>query len=75
MQGPDPTPAPLDHILGKGDANAPALSGRFGTLSYAELDALVGRVAAGLRARALVPGDRVAAWLAAAEAHAGQDRK
>ncbi|MBY8821282.1 acyl-CoA ligase (AMP-forming), exosortase A system-associated [Sphingomonas colocasiae] len=61
---PDPVPQPLDHILAKGDAHAPALVLRSGTLDYLALDALVGRAAAGLRARGLVPGDRVAAWLA-----------
>lgn len=64
MTQPDPVPQPLDHILAKGDGNAPALLLRSGTLSFAELDALVGRIAAGLRARGLDPGDRVAAWLA-----------
>lgn len=58
-----PNPRPLDHILGKGANNAPALSGRFGTLTYAELEESVGRNAAGLRARGLQKGDRVAAWL------------
>jgi acyl-CoA ligase (AMP-forming) (exosortase A-associated) len=61
---PDPVPQPLDHILSKGDAHAPALVLRSGTLDYAALDALVGRAAAGLRARGLESGDRVAAWLA-----------
>ena len=64
MLQPDPVPQPLDHILAKGDAHAPALVLRSGTLDYQTLDALVGRAAAGLRARGLVPGDRVAAWLA-----------
>jgi len=61
---PDPVPQPLDHILDKGDAHAPALVLRSGTLDYAALDDLVGRAAAGLRARGLKSGDRVAAWLA-----------
>lgn len=64
MPTPDPIPQPLDHILLKGDANAPALLLRSGTLTYAELDHLVGQAASGLRARGLEPGDRVAAWLA-----------
>ena len=64
MPQPDPVPQPLDHILSKGDAHAPALVLRSGTLDYAALDALVGRAAAGLRARGLDSGDRVAACLA-----------
>ena len=41
--------------------NKPALVTDTRTLSYAELDALSGRVAAALAARGIAPGDRV--WL------------
>lgn len=57
------TPRPLDHLVLRGAADAPALAARFGTLSYAQLDELTGRMADGLLALGLAPGDRVAAWL------------
>jgi acyl-CoA ligase (AMP-forming) (exosortase A-associated) len=63
VQGPDPTPRPLDHLTLRGEAGAPALVTREGVLDYAGLERAVGALAAGLKARGLVQGDRVASWL------------
>ena len=63
MQSPDPSPRPLDHLTLLGAAGAPALATREGMLDYAALDQAVGRLAAGLKARGLAPGARVASWL------------
>lgn len=63
MQGPDPTPRPLDHLALRGEAGAPALVSREGVLDYAGLEAAVGSLAAGLKARGIAHGDRVASWL------------
>jgi acyl-CoA ligase (AMP-forming) (exosortase A-associated) len=52
----------LDRLTLRGDAQAPALVDRAGTLRFAELDAAVGSLAAHLRERA-EPGDRIASWL------------
>jgi acyl-CoA synthetase (AMP-forming)/AMP-acid ligase II len=60
---PDPTPYPLDHLTSRGEADASALTVGQQTLSYRELEALVGRTAAGLLEQGLVPGDRVASWM------------
>ena len=63
MAGPDPTPEPLDHLAHRGRPEAPALAADGQTITYAGLDALVGRVAAALLAAGLGPGDRVASWM------------
>jgi acyl-CoA ligase (AMP-forming) (exosortase A-associated) len=60
----DPTPRPLDHLALIGPRDAPALVDRSGTLDHAGLDRAVSAVAAGLRARGLRRGDRVASWVA-----------
>ena len=60
---PDPTPLPLDHLTSRGMAEAPALTVGQQTLSYRELEQLVGRTAAALLEQGLVPGDRVASWM------------
>lgn len=60
---PDPTPRPLDHLTLRGDRAAPALVTREGALDYAGLEAAVGALAGGLRARGLAAGDRIASWL------------
>ncbi|MEO6582032.1 MAG: AMP-binding protein [Sphingomicrobium sp.] len=60
---PDPTPCPLDHLASRGKADAPALTVGQQTLSYAELEQLVGGTAAALLASGLNPGDRVASWM------------
>jgi len=63
LHTPDPTPRPLDHLTLRGNADAPALITREGLLDYAGLDAMVGALAAALKARGLGHGDRVASWL------------
>ncbi|HEV2079042.1 MAG TPA: AMP-binding protein, partial [Allosphingosinicella sp.] len=63
MQGPDPTPRPLDHLTLRGAAGAPALITREGILDYHGLESGVGALAGALKARELEPGDRVASWL------------
>ncbi len=63
MQAPDSTPFPLDHLTLRGAPEAPALVTREGLLDYAALERSVGSLAAGLKARGLAPGDRVASWL------------
>ena len=59
----DPTPFPLDHLTGRGAADAPALTVGQQTLSYGELDMLVGKTAAALLGQGLDRGDRVASWM------------
>src|SRR3954464_6805834 len=63
LQTPDPTPRPLDHLTLRGKSDAPALVTREGALDYAGLEAMVGALAAALKARGLRHGDRVASWL------------
>ncbi len=63
LETPDPTPWPLDHLALRGAPDAPALVTREGALDYAGLEAAVGALAAGLKARGLAYGDRVASWL------------
>ena len=67
MQSPDtnpcPDPRPLDHLPGCGDPAATALIDREGPLDFAGLEAAVGALAAGLAARRLAKGARVASWL------------
>ena len=63
LAAPDPTPCPLDHLTLRGDPAAPALVTREGALDYAGLEQAVGRLAAALLGRGLLPGDRVASWL------------
>lgn len=54
---------PLDRLTLRGPPDAPALTDRAGTLSHAQLEAMVGALAAALLARGLRHGDRVATWL------------
>ena len=63
MQVPDSTPFPLDHLSLRGRPDATALITREGALDYAGLEAAVGALAAGLKARGLAHGDRVGSWL------------
>ena len=60
----DPKPRPLDHLATMGERSAPALTDKAVTIDHATLDRLVGAIAAGLLARGLVAGDRVASWAA-----------
>ena len=48
----DPVPQPIDHVLA-GAADAPALVDRSGTLSYAELEDRVARLAGWLAAQGI----------------------
>ncbi len=59
----DPVPRPLDHLALRGERDAPALVADGETISCAELDAQVGRIAAALLAAGCAPGDRVASWM------------
>src|SRR5688500_7860707 len=63
VQAPDPTPRPLDHLTLMGDAAAPALATGESGLDFAGLGQAAGALAAGLAARGLEPGGRVASWL------------
>ncbi len=58
----DPTPFPLDHLAKRGAPGDLALIAGDRRLTYAELDAQVGRTAA-LLAEGRRPGDRVASWM------------
>ena len=55
---------PVDHLLAMGGADRPALAGKAGAMSYAELECAVGRLAAWLGAQAFPAGARVASWVA-----------
>jgi acyl-CoA ligase (AMP-forming) (exosortase A-associated) len=63
LLSPDPVARPLDHLALAGARDSAALIDRAGTLTHADLDAAIGAIAAGLRARGLSLGDRVASWL------------
>jgi acyl-CoA ligase (AMP-forming) (exosortase A-associated) len=58
----DPAPLPIDHVL-RGEPDTIALVDRAGTLSYAEAEEEVARLAGWLAAQRLAPGTRVATWL------------
>jgi acyl-CoA ligase (AMP-forming) (exosortase A-associated) len=58
----DPVPLPIDHVL-RGEPDTIALIDRAGTLSYAEAEEAVARLAGWLAAQRLAPGTRVATWL------------
>ena len=59
----DPTPYPLDHLALRGGAGDVALVVGADSLTYAQLDEAVGRIAAALLAQGLAPGDRIASWM------------
>ncbi len=59
----DSLPRPLDTLPSRGKPDAIALEDKAGTMTYAELEASVGEMAAALRDLGLEPGDRVATWL------------
>ncbi len=60
----NPPSYPLDHLALRGAADAPALLIGDAPMSFADLDAAVGRLAAWLHAAGARPGDRVASWSA-----------
>lgn len=55
---------PIDHILLRGDPAHVALDGRAGHLDFAELETMLGRLAAWLDGYQLGAGERVASWVA-----------
>lgn len=55
--------SPLDRLIACGAPDAEALVAPEGSYSYAALDVLVSRVAGGLLAAGVRPGDRVASWI------------
>lgn len=59
----NPEPRPLDHLTSRGEATAPALITREGVLDYGGLERAVASLAAGLKAKDLATGARVASWL------------
>lgn len=60
---PDPVPLPIDHLTMRGASDAPALVDRAGSVTFAELETAVGRMAGWLAGQGFMPGDRVACWL------------
>lgn len=58
----DPVPQPIDHVLAGAD-DAPALIERATTLSYAQVEQAVARLAGWLAGFGFAPGERVASWL------------
>ncbi len=63
MNRPDPIPRPIDHLLLDGAPDAPALVSKAVTLTYAEAETRVARIAGALAALGLKQGARVATWL------------
>ena len=59
----DPISRPLDHIALGGDPHAPALVTKAQKLSFANVEAAVGALAATLQGLVSEPGARVATWL------------
>lgn len=64
---PNNVPQPIDHLPGLGarvaGAEAQAIAGKVGVLSYADLEEAVGRMAGWLASYDLAPGSRVASWV------------
>ena len=58
----DSVPLPIDHVL-RGEPDTIGLVDRAGTLTYAEAEEAVARLAGWLEAQRLAPGTRVATWL------------
>ncbi len=63
MEGPDPKARPIDHVLLNGAPDAPALVSKAETLSYADAEHRVAKLAGALAAMGMAPGSRVATWL------------
>ena len=55
---------PIDHLLLRGDPERPALDGRSGSQNFAELEEMLGRLAAWLAGFGFDKGARVASWIA-----------
>ncbi|UVO55824.1 acyl-CoA ligase (AMP-forming), exosortase A system-associated [Sphingomonas sp. SUN039] len=53
----------MDHVALSGDGDAPALVTKSVTISFAQLETMVGTLAGALQARVPEPGARVATWL------------
>lgn len=64
---PDPTVHPLDHLVLRGQPDAPALVFKSHTLSYEALNRRLGQLAAWLAAEVPEQGARVATWLPKSE--------
>lgn len=54
----------IDHLPALGAAEAVAIAGKTGVLTYAELEQAIGRLAGWLLELGLAPGERVASWIA-----------
>jgi len=54
---------PLDHLPLHGKPGDAALAGKSGTISFAQLEAMTGRLAAWIASHGLERGSRIAAWL------------
>ena len=54
---------PLDHLPSFGAPRAVALAGKSGTIDYAQMEAMTGRLAFWLAERGFAAGSRIAAWL------------
>jgi acyl-CoA ligase (AMP-forming) (exosortase A-associated) len=59
----DPVPHPIDHLPARGRPNDVALVLREGSLTFAELEAAVARLAGWLAGFRFAAGERVATWL------------
>jgi acyl-CoA ligase (AMP-forming) (exosortase A-associated) len=55
--------SPLDHLPLYGAHHDIALAGRFGSIDYATLEVMTGRLAAWILMQGFEPGSRIAAWL------------
>ena len=62
LRNPGGSAIRIDRLIAEGPRERIALVHRDRSLTFAELDDLVGRVAGGLVARGIAPGDRVVVW-------------
>ncbi len=63
VEVPDPNPRPLDHLLSRGEPDAPALVTKSETLTYRQAEKHVAQIAGALAGLRLERGARVATWL------------
>ncbi|HWJ69861.1 MAG TPA: AMP-binding protein [Sphingobium sp.] len=54
---------PLDHLPLFGEPGAPAMAGKFGTIDFASMEAMTGRLAHWLAGQGFAAGSRIAAWV------------